>query len=160
MAELVCKDPSRYVRMCAAEALGAVAAPGDRLAMDACEAATRDIEWLVAEAASAALAKLVNKGEQTLELLLRRSQAQLGIRDASVSVCVSFWWCVSVSHLCGVCVCNLWCVCVSVICGVCVRACNSWCVCVCNLCGVCVYIFCVVFVCVCVTCVVCVYVSD
>jgi len=83
MAQVMQKDSSRYVRMCAAEALGTLAAPGDSIALEACRLAIKDREWLVAEAASTALAKLVNKGEHTLSLLKRREEASGAFRGAA-----------------------------------------------------------------------------
>ena len=79
MAGLLVKDDDPYVRMCAAEALGTIAAPGDALALDACQRAIKDRAWMVAEAATTALAKLVNKGEQTVTLMAERSRIQIRV---------------------------------------------------------------------------------
>ena len=68
-------DASPHVRRCAVEAVGAVAAAGDALAMRACSAALKDTHWLVAESAGAALAKLVRKGERAALLAQRRLES-------------------------------------------------------------------------------------
>jgi hypothetical protein len=85
MAGLLVKDDDPYVRMCAAEALGTIAAPGDALALDACQRAIKDRAWMVAEAATTALAKLVNKGEQTVTLMAERELASRKTREAAAT---------------------------------------------------------------------------